>query len=73
MAGSVSGAYASESKNKGINMLYYAVVFFIVAVIAAFLGFAALAGLAAGIAKILFFVFLVFFVIALLGGRTPRS
>jgi len=40
-------------------MLYYAIVFLVVALIAAFLGFASLAGLAAEIAKLLFVVFLV--------------
>jgi uncharacterized membrane protein YtjA (UPF0391 family) len=40
-------------------MLYYAVVFFVIALIAAVLGFGGLAAGAAGIAKILFVVFLV--------------
>ena len=40
-------------------MLYYAVVFFIVALIAAVFGFTGLAAGAAGIAKILFVLFLI--------------
>ena len=40
-------------------MLYYAVVFFVIALIAAVFGFGGIAAGAAGIAKILFFVFLV--------------
>ena len=42
-------------------MLYWAAVFFIIAIIAAVLGFSVgAATAAAGIAKILFFVFLIF-------------
>jgi uncharacterized membrane protein YtjA (UPF0391 family) len=51
------------------NMLSWAVIFFIIAVIAAALGFTGIAGAAASIAKILFFVFLVLFVVALIFGR----
>lgn len=53
-------------------MLYWALVFFVVALVAAILGFGGIAGAAIGIAKILFFVFLVLFLISLvvgLGGR----
>jgi uncharacterized membrane protein YtjA (UPF0391 family) len=45
-------------------MLYWALMFFVVALIAAVFGFTGIALAAAGIAKILFFVFLVFFLIA---------
>lgn len=48
------------------QMLYYAVVFFVIAIIAAVLGFGGIAAGAAGIAKILFFVFLVLALIAFL-------
>jgi uncharacterized membrane protein YtjA (UPF0391 family) len=41
------------------KMLYYAVVFFIIALIAALFGFGGIAAGAAGIAKILFVVFLI--------------
>ncbi len=40
-------------------MLYYAVVFFVIALIAALFGFGGIAAGATEIAKILFFVFLV--------------
>ena len=50
-------------------MLYYSLVFFIVAIIAGLLGFGGIAGAATGIAKILFFVFLVLFVLSLVFGR----
>jgi uncharacterized membrane protein YtjA (UPF0391 family) len=40
-------------------MLYYALVFFVVAVIAAFFGFSGIAGSAVGIAKLLFIGFMI--------------
>lgn len=49
-------------------MLYYALVFFVVAMIAALFGFTNIAGVASGIAQFLFFLFLVFFVVALVVG-----
>jgi uncharacterized membrane protein YtjA (UPF0391 family) len=52
-------------KGKGEDMLYYALVFLIVALIAGFLGFGGVAIAAAGIAKILFFIFLIMFLITL--------
>lgn len=57
----------------GIDMLGWALTFFIVALIAAFLGFGGVATAAAGIAKILFFVFLVALVVAFLFGRRPSA
>ena len=54
------------------TMLYYSIVFFIVALVAAVLGFGGIAGAATGIAKILFFVFLVIFLITLVLGRKPK-
>jgi len=42
-----------------LDMLHYAVVFFIIAIIAAVFGFGGIAAGAAGIAKVLFVVFLV--------------
>jgi uncharacterized membrane protein YtjA (UPF0391 family) len=47
-------------------MLYYALVFLIVALIAGALGFGFVAFAAAGIAKICFFVFLIMFVASLI-------
>jgi uncharacterized membrane protein YtjA (UPF0391 family) len=54
------------------SMLYWALVFFIIAIIAGFLGFGGIAFAAAGIAKILFFIFLVVFVVMLLTGLMGR-
>jgi uncharacterized membrane protein YtjA (UPF0391 family) len=56
----------SSAVNEGEHMLYYALVFLVIALIAGFLGFGGVAFAAAGIAKILFFVFLVIFVVTLL-------
>lgn len=46
-------------------MLYYALVFFVIALLAAFLGFGGMAVAFAGIAKILFFLFIILFVVSL--------
>ena len=46
-------------------MLYYALVFLIIAVFAALLGFGGIAVAFAGVAKILFLIFLVLFVVSL--------
>jgi uncharacterized membrane protein YtjA (UPF0391 family) len=56
-------------------MLYWALVFFIFALVAALLGFGGIAVASAGIAKILFIVFLALFLISLVTGlvRRPRA
>ena len=54
-------------------MLYYAVVFLIIAIVAALLGFGAISFAAAGIAKILFFVFLILFLLSLIRGLGARA
>ena len=54
-------------------MLYYALVFFVVAVIAAVFGFGGIAAGAVEIAKILFFIFLVLFVVSLIVGLVRRG
>lgn len=54
-------------------MLYWAAVFFIIALIAAVFGFGGIAVGAAAIAKILFFVFLVLFIVSLLAGGLRRG
>lgn len=53
-------------------MLYWAAVFFVVAVIAAVLGFGGIAAGATEMARILFFVFLVVFVVTAILGLTRR-
>ena len=54
-------------------MLFWALTFFIIAIVAGVFGFGGISMAAAGIAKILFFVFIVAFIITLiLGRRRPR-
>jgi uncharacterized membrane protein YtjA (UPF0391 family) len=47
-------------------MLYYALVFLLIAILAAIFGFGGIAVVSAGVAKILFFVFIVLFVVSLI-------
>lgn len=54
-------------------MLYYAAVFFIIAIIAAVFGFGGIAAGAAEIAKILFYIFVLGFIISLVVGLVRRS
>lgn len=54
-------------------MLYYALVFFVIALVAALFGFGGIAAGAAGIAKILFIVFLILFVVSLIFGMRGRG
>jgi uncharacterized membrane protein YtjA (UPF0391 family) len=54
-------------------MLYYAGVFFIIAIIAAVFGFGGIAAGAVSIAKILFFIFLIGFVVTLVLGMGRRK
>ena len=46
-------------------MLYWAAVFFVIAIVAGIFGFGGIAVASEGIAKVLFFIFIVLFVIAL--------
>jgi uncharacterized membrane protein YtjA (UPF0391 family) len=57
---------SGQTVNAEGKMLYYAVVFFIIALIAALFGFGGIAAGAAGIAKILFVVFLIVSVVTFL-------
>ena len=54
-------------------MLYWAVVFLVIALVAALFGFGLVSGIAYDAAKILFFVFIVLAVLSFLGGsfRSP--
>jgi uncharacterized membrane protein YtjA (UPF0391 family) len=53
-------------------MLYYALVFLLVAIVAAIFGFGGIAIASAGIAKILFFVFIVLFLVSLITHAARR-
>jgi uncharacterized membrane protein YtjA (UPF0391 family) len=55
------------------DMLYYALVFLVIALVAAALGFGGIAGASVGIAKILFFVFIILFVLSLIFGGFRRG
>jgi uncharacterized membrane protein YtjA (UPF0391 family) len=57
---------------KGITMLHYAAVFFVIALVAALLGFTGIAAGAVEIARILFFVFVLLFVASLITGLIRR-
>lgn len=54
-------------------MLYYALVFFVIALVAALFGFGGIAVGAVEIAKVLFFIFLVLFVVSLVVGLFRRG
>ena len=54
-------------------MLYYALVFLLVALVAGAFGFFGVAGIAAWIPKLLFIVFLAVFVIPSVTDRSPHS
>ena len=54
------------------NLLHYAVVFLVVALVAAFLGFGGVSGAAMDGARILFWVAIVFFGLSLVGGLIKR-
>jgi uncharacterized membrane protein YtjA (UPF0391 family) len=53
-------------------MLYWAAVFFIIALVAALFGFGGIAAGAAEIAKVLFFIFLIVFAVTLVFGLISR-
>jgi uncharacterized membrane protein YtjA (UPF0391 family) len=63
------GNSAQAHQFGGLVMLYWAAVFFVIALLAAVFGFGGIAASAAGVAKILFFVFLVLAVVSLIFGR----
>jgi uncharacterized membrane protein YtjA (UPF0391 family) len=64
-----TSAASSGRRAKESPMLYWAVLFFCVAMVAAFLGFFSIASATAGVAKILCFIFLVMAVVSFLVGR----
>jgi uncharacterized membrane protein YtjA (UPF0391 family) len=73
-----SGTFSGRLRFPAINgrsskMLYYAVVFLVIALVAGLLGFGGIAGASAGIAQILFFVFLALLVLSLIAGLFRRA
>lgn len=55
------------------NLLHYAIVFLVVALVAAFLGFGGVAGTAMEGARILFWVAIILFVVSLVAGLIRRA
>jgi uncharacterized membrane protein YtjA (UPF0391 family) len=55
------------------NLLHYALIFLVVALIAAAVGFGGVAGFAMEAARLLFWVFIVLFVISLVAGLVRRA
>jgi len=55
------------------NLLQYAVIFLVIALVAAAVGFGGVAGVAMDGARILFWVFIILFVISLVGGLVRRG
>lgn len=54
-------------------MLYWALVFLIIAIIAALLGFGVITAVAIGIAKILFIIFVILFIVTLISALARRG
>jgi uncharacterized membrane protein YtjA (UPF0391 family) len=55
------------------NLLYWAVIFLIVAIVAALLGFGGVAGTASSAATLLFWIALILFAVSLIAGLLRRS
>jgi len=71
--GPADGTHSAVVKGEVNDMLYYAVIFFVTAIIAAVLGLTGIAAGAAGIAKALFVVFLIVVAVSLLFGRRAMT
>jgi uncharacterized membrane protein YtjA (UPF0391 family) len=54
-------------------MLYWALMFLLIAILSAVFGFTGISLMAAGVAKILFFIFLVLFVVSLVAHVSRRA
>jgi len=72
-AGVRTGARCVPINKSGKDMLYYAAIFFVIALIAGVLGFSGIAAGVVEISKILFSVFLVLFLLTLAVGLIPRK
>lgn len=62
-----------KDRERRLEMLYWALVFLLIAILAAVLGFTGISLLAAGVAKLLFFIFLVLFVVSLVAHIARRA
>jgi uncharacterized membrane protein YtjA (UPF0391 family) len=72
LAANMNGA-SEPVKQKGVAMLYYALVFLVIALVAGVLGFGMVAFAAAEIARICFFIFIVLFLVSLLAHVFRRT
>jgi uncharacterized membrane protein YtjA (UPF0391 family) len=68
-----NGCVPTNKSAGGFAMLYYAIVFFVIALVAALFGFGGIAAGAAGIAKILFFAFLIIAIVTFLMSLAKKS
>jgi uncharacterized membrane protein YtjA (UPF0391 family) len=68
----LQASFLIHAQQGGMDMLRWALIFFVVALLAAVLGFTGIAVAAAGVAKILFFLFVALFLITLLGHVARR-
>ena len=66
------GPYGESGPKGEAIMLWWAVVFFLIAVVAGIFGFGGIAEASADIAQILFFIFLVIFILSLIFGLMRR-
>jgi uncharacterized membrane protein YtjA (UPF0391 family) len=70
-----SRAALDPGRERRVEMLYWALVFLVVAIIAGLFGFGGIASTSASIAQVLFFIFLVLLVVSLVmyavRGRPP--
>ena len=65
--------YSIAFLRQGKSMIYYTVVFLVIALVAALFGFTGIAAGAVDIARILFFIFVVLFAISLIMGFFRRK
>ena len=70
--GALQGITVLSQVREDSQMLYYALVFLIIALVAGILGFTGIEIAAAGVARILFFIFLVLFVVSLVSHAARR-
>ena len=68
-----AAAAAARPPRKIDAMLYWAAVFFVIALIAGLVGFTGISAAAAEVAKLVFFIFLVLFIVSLVASMVTRG
>lgn len=63
----------ADGHKEGIVMLYWSLMFLVIALVAGVLGFGGIAGTAASIAQVLFTLFLIVFLVSLVMGVVSRG